>query len=268
MSALLLERTVNAYNTAHASENKIHDNETARKFGFTGGLVPGVDVFAYMTHPALHHWGRDWLERGWIRARFLKPVYDGEDVDIVAREEAPMAIEVLRGDIVCAAAEAGLDAAADPAALAIDIPTAPLPAERPPASPESLAKGTVMGTLEVSLNAEEGETYRRDVREDLPLYADGGLAHPGWLLRRANRVLAETVLLGPWIHVASDVRFLGLLHAGEAISVRGQVTDNYERKGHKFVALDVLVIAEGDRPVMRAQHTAIYAPRQVTVTDA
>ena len=38
------------FNTAHDSENKIHDDATARRFGFGGGLVPGVDVYGYMTH--------------------------------------------------------------------------------------------------------------------------------------------------------------------------------------------------------------------------
>jgi len=35
---------VEAFNTAKASENKIHDDAVARRFGFGGGLVPGVDV--------------------------------------------------------------------------------------------------------------------------------------------------------------------------------------------------------------------------------
>jgi hypothetical protein len=41
---------VQAYNTAHSSENKIHDDAVARRFGFSGALVPGVDVYAYMMH--------------------------------------------------------------------------------------------------------------------------------------------------------------------------------------------------------------------------
>ncbi len=28
----------------------MHDDAVARRFGFSGGLVPGVDVFAYMIH--------------------------------------------------------------------------------------------------------------------------------------------------------------------------------------------------------------------------
>ena len=53
---------VQAYNTAHSSENKIHDDAVARRFGFTGGLVPGVDVYAYMMHLPVARWGRAFLE--------------------------------------------------------------------------------------------------------------------------------------------------------------------------------------------------------------
>jgi hypothetical protein len=32
-------------------ENKIREDELARAMGFRGGLVPGVTVYAWMTHP-------------------------------------------------------------------------------------------------------------------------------------------------------------------------------------------------------------------------
>ena len=68
---------VEAFNLSHASENKIHDDTVAQKLGFAGGLVPGVEVYAYACHPAVQRWGRLWLERGQMQCRFLKPVYDG-----------------------------------------------------------------------------------------------------------------------------------------------------------------------------------------------
>ena len=77
---------VSAYNTSKLSENKIHDDSVARKFGFSGGLVPGVDVFAYMIHVPVKKWGRAFLERGVIETRFVKPVYDGEFADVTATE--------------------------------------------------------------------------------------------------------------------------------------------------------------------------------------
>ena len=86
MASRLETYRVCAYNTSKQSENKIHDDTVARRFGFSGGLVPGVDVMAYMMHLPVARWGRDFLARGLVEARFLKPVYDGEDVDLRARE--------------------------------------------------------------------------------------------------------------------------------------------------------------------------------------
>src|ERR687896_526311 len=77
---------VQAKNLSHASENKIHDDDVARRFGFRGGLVPGVEVYAYMTHLPVGRWGLDWLERGIAECRFMKPVYDGKFATASATE--------------------------------------------------------------------------------------------------------------------------------------------------------------------------------------
>src|SRR6185295_15320798 len=85
--------TVEAYNISHASENKIHDDAVAQKLGFSGGLVPGVEVYAYACHPVVRRWGRAWLERGRMECRFLKPVYDGRPAFVKAAD-AQGALEV------------------------------------------------------------------------------------------------------------------------------------------------------------------------------
>ena len=41
---------LDAFNTATESANKIHDDTVAKNLGFRGGLVPGVDVYAYLCH--------------------------------------------------------------------------------------------------------------------------------------------------------------------------------------------------------------------------
>jgi len=95
MTDLLLEPyQVRAFNTAHDSENKIHDDATARRFGFSGGLVPGVDVYGYMSHLPVTRWGRAWLERGTAECRFFKPVYDGDAAIVTARDSGG-GIEIL-----------------------------------------------------------------------------------------------------------------------------------------------------------------------------
>src|SRR6201999_1262114 len=68
--------------TDTASANRIHDDATARRFGFRGGLVPGVDVYAYLVHLPAAAWGRPWVGGGALPARFEQPVYDGDSVHV------------------------------------------------------------------------------------------------------------------------------------------------------------------------------------------
>src|SRR5215813_12082530 len=109
MADRLAPYTISAFNTAHDSENKIHDDATARRFGFGGGLVPGVDVYGYMTHLPVMRWGRAWLERGTAECRFFKPVYDGDEAIVTAIEQDGMLdISVESRGEVCATGRAAL----------------------------------------------------------------------------------------------------------------------------------------------------------------
>src|SRR5512138_3495256 len=104
---------IQAYNTAKQSENKMHDDTVAKRFGFSGGLVPGVDVMAYMMHMPVARWGRAFLEHGLIDARFIKPVYDGEMTDVTAEESnGVLTIEVRSRSDLCATGSASLPAQA------------------------------------------------------------------------------------------------------------------------------------------------------------
>src|SRR5436305_14260299 len=98
---------VRAFNQAAASENKIHDDAVAQRFGFKGALVPGVAVFAYMAHLPVARWGRAWHERGTTDCRFLKPVYDGDMVRVSAKAEGEgLALLVESGSERCATGHA------------------------------------------------------------------------------------------------------------------------------------------------------------------
>jgi acyl dehydratase len=252
-----------AHNTATASANKIHDDAVARQYGFGGGLVPGVDVYAYMTHPPAEAGGRDWLARGTLQARFLAPAYEGDELTVAVGEAG--ALEVRKADgTVCAVGRADLPAAADAADAAgtWDDAAPPDPAVAPPpASPETLVPGTVFALPPKTFRAAKAGEYLADIREELPLYAEGGLAHPAWLLRDANYVLSANVALGPWIHVESVTRHHGLVTDGTTIDVRATVLREWARKGHRFVELDVGIFGDGAL-VARVTHTAIHTPRR------
>jgi hypothetical protein len=255
------DHVLTAFNTATASTNKIHDDTVARQYGFHGGLVPGVDVYAYLTHVPVAEWGRAWLEHGTATVRLVTPVYDGRTVTVSGTWDGDdLDLAVTDGATTCATGRAGRDRR--PSDLP-DPPAADLPADPPPASPEALRPGTVLGTVTDTFDATAHAAYLADVRETLPLYVDDRIAHPGWVLRFANQALSRNVVLGPWIHVSSDIALLGVVRDGERVEARSVVLDEFERKGHRFVTLDVAISADG-RPVQRVTHTAIHMPRKVT----
>jgi hypothetical protein len=223
--------------------------------------VPGVDVYAYLTHLPVRAWGRAWLEQGSMAARFVTPVYDGRRVAVSGTWDGDE-LEVAATDegTTCATGRAGRHPVVPDRE---EPPRAELPDDPPPAGPDTLRPGTVLGTITDVFHAAEHGEYLAAVRETLPLYAADGIAHPGWVLRFANTALSRNVVLGPWIHVSSDLALLGVVGDGATVEARARVLDEFERKGHRFVTLDVAITADG-RPVQRITHTAIHTPRRAS----
>ncbi len=81
----LPEFHVSAPEPTEPRENKIHEDTVARQYGFKGGLVPGVTVYGWLTHPVVEALGAEWLEGGSFRTRFAKPIYFDEPAVIRAR---------------------------------------------------------------------------------------------------------------------------------------------------------------------------------------
>ena len=260
--------SVSAYNLSHASENKIHDDSVAQSLGFTGGLVPGVEVFAYACHQPVAHWGSAFLTRGEMMCRFFKPVYDGRTAIVSAAAAGDgLELKVESDGVVCCTGTARMGAEVEPPALPGLVPPLP-PAldQRPPASPDSLPVGKPMGIRPEVIDAERLQAYLDDVRETDPLYAREHIVHPGLLLRLCNTALKDNVLLAPWIHTGSKVRFHALARVGDVLTVRGRVADNYESKGHRIVDLDLTVVANDRTVVAHVLHTAIYQLRHLAAS--
>ena len=262
MTSRLEPYRVSAYNTSKQSENKIHDDAVARRFGFSGGLVPGVDVLAYMLHLPVAKWGRAFLERGLIEARFLKPVYDGEIANVSGVEsDGVVTIEVESRNELCATASASLPSS-PPSFSLDDFIEVPVVAERRPVSADSYEVGKWLGTLPRDWAGDAAKEYLDDIREHDEIYAREGLGHPALLQRVMNKVLVDNAILGPWIHVGSRMQLLSAAKTGDQLTARARVTGNYEKKGHRFVELDALVVANGRTPLAHCRHIAIYQPRE------
>ena len=239
----MISRELVAYNTATESSNKIHDDATAQRFGFTGGRVPGVEVHGYLSWGPVRPWGEQWLTQGVMESRYVRPTYDGATVQ-VAFDSATGAATVGTRKGVDARATATVPALQPVAPALTDYPWLPLPAKRPDASAHSLSTGHHLGSVDVQFPDEKAKRYLEDVREVLPIYRELGIAHPGWVLGLANQILMENVVLGPWIHVGSTVHNFAMIRDGQQVSCRGRVADQYEKSGHRFVELDVAVFAD------------------------
>jgi hypothetical protein len=266
----LPEYRVSATPTHDAWENKIHEDGLAREFGFRGGLVPGVTVYAWMTRPVVAAIGGAWLDHGTFSVRFAKPIYFGEAVTVRAsvaahsKEEVTIQTRVVNGqDAVCATATMGLPLG--PLLPLPDVaayPSAPLPDERPLASRAFLASRTVLGTPRLLLERAAIDAFLLKVGDTLPVYRGAEApVHPGLYLEQANRALDRNVRVSPWIHVESHGQHLGVARVGERLETRARVKNLFQGKGHEFVELDLLLLAEGTRPVAAIRHVAIYQLR-------
>lgn len=260
-----------AYNQATESENRIHSDEVARQYGFRGGLVPGVTVYAYLVHPAIEAWGSDWLGSGSASVVLRKPLYDGAKFDVRVTPDGPDAFraEVIDADgVLCADGRVGVSASSEQApTLRGDFEV------RSSDKVEHASRPVLEALRENGMGAVRFEwpgktdydryTKLLDDMPDLVRPDRGGYANPGFSLGLANGVLARNVKLGPWIHVQSDVRNLAPIPAGSQLVVEARVTDLFQRSGHEFVDLEVAVFVEPDSPVLTVSHRAIYQMRPV-----
>jgi acyl dehydratase len=253
---------VQAYNTAKESENKMHDDSVARQFGFSGGLVTGVDLLAYMIHVPVSKYGHAFLERGLIEGRFLKPVYDGENLSIEA-DETPhgLALRLMSRGEVCASGSVSLPATPPSIDLSAYPATGPK-ADRRPVDAQSYPLDGWLGAAPASWPADAAAQYQSDVRDDEPLYARESLVHPGVIQRLMNRLVVENAVLGPWIHVGSRMQLLAAVKTGDELTARARVVATYDKKGHRFIELDAVAVANGDHVVAHCHHVAIIEPRR------
>jgi hypothetical protein len=201
--------------------------------------------------------------------KFHQPFYDGDDVLVKAEVDAgaePIKV------IVTATGEDGIARATALATVndesawlgaqrfTDNVPLPPIE-QRQVTSQELLVPGTALGTLTEKLKVPDWSTLDK-LNECLPIYTGPtAVAHPFTLLALANQILVRNYKLGPWIHAASDLKNWSTVSNGEEVSIRGRISDCYERKGHDFVVLD-LELAVNERLVQQVRHTAIYRPRQ------
>jgi acyl dehydratase len=269
VGTMLPVHTLRAHNDAAASANKIHDDTVAAQYGFRGGLVPGVTVYAYMTYPLVQSFGEAWLSRGTANIRFARPFYEGDQVTVsgTVQAVAETGLDLDMRSTNAEGVDCGFGSATLPAHGAMapapdDVPAGPADRRRMPVSWAAIVVGEPLPSLTLTAGQPENQEYCQTHGDDLAVYQGAqGCVHPGLLLRQCNRIFSECFVLGPWIHVASDVTTYRLCRVGEALEVRGMPIEKFAKKGHEFVVLDVRILANG-AVAQRVKHTCIFRPRK------
>lgn len=265
-----------AFNQATSSENRIHADDVALRYGFRGGLVPGVTVHAYLTQPAIEAWGLTWLATGGAKIVLRAPLYDGEtfDVELTRQSERRFEARLFGADRTLRADAEVWCGGSPPGEFAVHPKTAPAWGERPEATRDTLERlrEEGLGSLHMRWDDEAELTHSsRDLDDvpDLVRLDRGGYAGPGFTLGLANWILARNVRLGPWIHVQSEVQHLAAVARHTQVRVEARVADLFERKGNQFVDLDVAAFRDGEgdgradgEPLLAARHRAIYVLRE------
>lgn len=247
---------VTAKNYSEASENRIHSDDVARRYGFRGALVPGVAVYGYLTHPLVERFGERWLSDAASEVRFLKPAYDGERLEISLDDEThDLTARCVNpaGELLAVLSTrlSDLPPVADQAIF--DGPTKP--SERVPMDWDSVVPGQVFATWHWQVTEDANDAFRHQVADDLEIYRFA--AHPHGLLQVANRALVREYVMPAWIHVGSEIHARAMPRVGDTLAVRAAVADKWERKGHQFVKLYLAYLRDSEITT-EVVHTAIF----------
>lgn len=242
-----------ALNTAPNSANEIHGDQVARDFGFKGGLVPGVTIAAYLIHPAVEAWGELFLEHGYAHVRVGSPLYHEElfEVQLSDPGENRYSAELIKSDQqVSANGEVGI------------LLTPATPPERrfdsiaatdfvgPAATPERWQLLHENGCQAFAFRwgpKATMQSYMADPNK-MPalLRGDTPFANMSFLLGLSNWVLAGNAHMNPWVHLETWSQNYGPVPWNTLVVAEMQVKAFYERKGHKFVDVDVALFNDDD----------------------
>lgn len=247
-----------AINHATASENRIHADDIAQRYGFRGGLVPGVAVFGYMTYPITRALDTTWLAHSRLDVRFLKPAYDGErlNIDMQATDNG-QSVEC-KNDAGLLLSTLTLEATS--ALAPIDPRAQTAPAARNPERREinwdAIAIDEPFAAIDWRPTDAENKTYTDYVADDCTQYR-AGVVHPHLTLHYANQALSRRFILPAWVHVGSEVISRRVLRVGDVIELRTIPVEKWRHKGHEFIKLYIAYMVQGVAAV-EIYHTAIY----------
>jgi len=241
-----------ARNFSTSSENRMHSDEIANRYGFKGALVPGVAIYGHLVKPLVDHHGPSWLSDSCVEVKLIKPTYHGDTLNIDwPGAEQPVAATNQHGDLL---------------ALVTPLPATPLPEDlglsgdmkipgRPEIAWDNVCVGEVFSPRALQFSGEENTRYCTEIGDTDPVYQTH--IHPHYLLSLANEALMQEYQMPAWIHVKSKITHRDTLRVGHEVVLRSVVTDRWEKKGHQFIAIH-LTFWHNDTIAVDIEHQAIF----------
>lgn len=256
---------IQALNDAESSENRIHSDDVASSYGFSGALVSGANLFGYLTQALVDTLGMRVLENSEFVVNFRKPAYHNDPL-LIQSEVLDEFSEIgrfrscayNRNDELLAELETCILQKA-PFANEVYCPSS---ASAMPLRQEIHWDNIDLtaAALELHWNPSEDDNHLRvqNQRDNSPIYRGAdGLIHPYYLMETCNEALKQMFILPAWIHVSSRVRIRRALRTGQRIVVQSIPTDKWKRRGHQFIRLSISMFVENEL-ALKAEHTAIF----------
>jgi hypothetical protein len=254
-----------ALNNSESSENKIHSDEIAEKFGFRGALVSGMNVLGYLNQPLIKHFGSDWLSHRILDVKFLKPAYQD---DLVRVDSEIIQASQTQSTVVSKA----FNQIGELLALLESSSPMPMP------SIDNLAYA--QGAIETHERREiewdlihlkqpsydftwqpsaEDNKKRVDIQRDTSEIFRGPSAyiHPFYIGEACNKSLMRMFILPAWIHTASRIILRKALRVEDKITIKTVPIEKWEKRNHQFIKLYVAMIVNNE-VVVEIEHSAIF----------
>lgn len=262
-----------AYNQVPDSDNRIHSDELAREYGFSGALVPGVTVSAYLIQPAVEKWGLEWLNRGQAHVIVTSPLYDAAEFAVQTEWDGDSYQAVLISD-------GNKNASASVSLQVVDPrhdigrrgdPDMPDNYLGPQASYEtmlSLQRNGCMAKKFLWSADHEMARYFRSQSAMPPLLrtdgeaGSGGFANMSFLLGCANRHFAAAASMSPWVHLETRSQNYQAVPLDTPLISEMRVLNLFSKKGHEFADCEfTLFRADNGHCVCTIEQRAIYRLR-------
>ena len=247
----------------------------AQRFGFEGGLVPGVTVSAYLVQPGVEAWGEAFFAGGGPHVQILKPTYHEEPFrcEITTQTDARFESQIVNSTgrvSAVATVIRQVDEQQQPLPIFRGDPLAPTDYVPPSATPERFEALKEKGCLatEYLFDAANPRTWYFHRAPQMPkIHQPGGedvetVAPTSFLLGCGNWIFSANAMMNPWVHLETHHRSIAPIRQGETVRCEMLVEEWFERRGHLFADVTVSLFEARSRAPRGVIHQrAIYRLR-------